>query len=207
MVGKTLDELGVHEEIVPQHFSVKESVFPFNKFPGVDIILGPEMRSTGEVMGIADSFPLAFAKSQLAAYSALPLQGNVFISVTDRHKAEVLPIARALADMGYHLISTRGTAGALRQAGIAVQEIPKIQEGRPNLLDLLKNEQIVLVINTPSGKGARTDEGKIRAAAVMHRVTCITTLAAAQAAVEACAALRQRELTVRALQDWFAKSD
>jgi len=205
MVGKTLDELGVFAEVVPAHFSVKESVFPFNKFPGVDIVLGPEMRSTGEVMGIADSFPLAFAKSQLAANSALPLGGNVFISVSDRHKPEVLPIARTLAELGYHIISTRGTASALRQAGITVEEIPKIQEGRPNLLDLLKNEQIVLVINTPSGKGARTDEGKIRAAAVMHRVTCITTLAAAQAAVEACAALRQRELTVRALQDWFDK--
>src|SRR5437667_306131 len=146
MVGKTLDELGVHEEPVPKHFSVKDSVFPFNKFPGVDIILGPEMRSTGEVMGIADTFPLAFAKSQLAANSALPLRGNIFISVTDRHKTEVLPIARTLTELGYRLISTRGTASALRQAGIAVQEIPKIQEGRPNLLDLLKNEQIVLVI-------------------------------------------------------------
>src|SRR5262249_5633914 len=127
------------------------------------------------------------------------------ISVTDRHKAEVVPIARALADLGYHLISTRGTASALRQAGIAVQEIPKIQEGRPNLLDLLKNEQIVLVITPPSGQGARTDEGKIRAAAVMHWVTCIATRRGEQAAVEACLALRQRELTVRALQDWFAQ--
>ena len=204
MVGKTLDELGVTSEVTPRHFSVKESVFPFNKFPGVDIILGPEMRSTGEVMGIADSFPSAFAKSQIAANSALPLQGNIFISVADRHKAEVVPIARSLADMGYRLLSTRGTAQALRNAQIAVQEIPKIQEGRPNLLDHMKNEQIAMVINTPSGKGARTDEGKIRAAAVAHRVTCITTLAAAQAAVEACRALRQGELTVTALQDRFS---
>ena len=203
MVGKTLDELGLTAEVTPRHFSVKESVFPFNKFPGVDIILGPEMRSTGEVMGIADSFPLAFAKSQIAAYSALPLEGNIFISVADRHKAEVVPIARGLAEMGYRLLSTRGTAQALRNAHIAVEEIPKIQEGRPNLLDHMKNEQIAMVINTPSGKGARTDEGKIRAAAVTHRVTCITTLAAAQAAVEACRALRQGELTVKALQDRF----
>jgi carbamoyl-phosphate synthase large subunit len=205
MVGKTLDELGVTTEVVPKHFSVKESVFPFNKFPGVDIILGPEMRSTGEVMGIADNFPMAFAKSQLAANSALPAKGNIFLSVADRHKGEIAPIARALADMGYHLLSTRGTAQALRGAGIAVEEIPKIQEGRPNLLDHMKNERIALVINTPSGKGARTDEGKIRAAAVAHRVTCITTLAAAQAAVEACRALRQGELTVAALQDRFGK--
>jgi carbamoyl-phosphate synthase large subunit len=203
MVGKTLDELGLTEEVMPRHFSVKESVFPFNKFPGVDIILGPEMRSTGEVMGIADSFPAAFAKSQIAAYSALPLQGTIFISVADRHKAEVLPIARGLADMGYRLLSTRGTAQTLRTAHIPVEEIPKIQEGRPNLLDHMKNEQIAMVINTPSGKGARTDEGKIRAAAVTHRVTCITTLAAAQAAVEACRALREGELTVTALQDRF----
>ncbi len=203
MVGKTLDELGLVEEVVPKHFSVKESVFPFNKFPGVDIILGPEMRSTGEVMGIDDSFPMAFAKSQMAANSALPASGTIFLSVADRDKAEIVPVARALAGMGYKLISTRGTAGALRAAGIPVEEIHKIQEGRPNLIDRMMNGDVALVINTPSGKGARTDEGKIRAAAVAHGVTCITTVAAAQAAVEACGALRQRELTVCALQDRF----
>jgi carbamoyl-phosphate synthase large subunit len=191
------------EELVPRHFSVKESVFPFNKFPGVDIILGPEMRSTGEVMGIDDDFPMAFAKSQLAASSALPKAGKVFISVADRDKAEVGPVARALAEMGYQILSTRGTAAALRGQGIAVQELPKLQEGRPNLIDLMKNHDIALVINTPSGKGARTDEGKIRASAVANGVTCITTLAAAQAAVEACRALREHELTVAALQDRF----
>src|SRR5436190_265035 len=191
MVGKTLDELGVFDEVTPKHFSVKESVFPFNKFPGVDIILGPEMRSTGEVMGIDDSFPMAFAKSQMAANSALPRSGTVFISVADRDKAEVVPIARARAELGYRLISTRGTARALQEAGIQVEEIPKIQEGRPNLIDHMKNDQIALVINTPSGKGARTDEGKIRAAAVAHGVTSITTLAAAQAAAAACAELRR----------------
>ncbi len=203
MVGKSLDDLGITQEVVPKHFSVKESVFPFNKFPGVDIILGPEMRSTGEVMGIADNFPMAFAKSQLAANSALPQEGTIFVSVADRDKADLVSIARDLASMSYRLISTRGTAKVLRDAGIAVEEIPKLQEGRPNLIDHMKNGQIALVINTPSGKGARTDEGKIRAAAVMHRVTCITTLAAAHAAVEACRALRQGELTVRPLQDWY----
>ncbi|MCI0457587.1 MAG: carbamoyl-phosphate synthase large subunit, partial [Gemmataceae bacterium] len=205
MVGKTLDELGLHQEVTPRHFSVKESVFPFNKFPGVDIILGPEMRSTGEVMGIAETFAEAFAKSQLAASAALPETGTIFISVADRDKAEVVPVARALAEMGYRLISTRGTARALWQAGIGIEEINKIQEGRPNLLDYMKNDQVALVINTPSGKGARTDEGKIRAAAVAHGVTCITTLAAAQAAVEACAALRRGELTVMALQERFGQ--
>jgi carbamoyl-phosphate synthase large subunit len=208
MVGKRLEELGASngrpwEEVVPRHYSVKESVFPFNKFPGVDIILGPEMRSTGEVMGIDDNFPMAFAKSQLAASSALPLAGRIFISVADRDKAEVTSVARALVDMNYQVISTRGTANALRMAGIEVAEIPKIQEGRPNLVDYMKNGQIALVINTPSGKGARTDEGKIRAAAVAHGVTCITTLPAAHAAVAACRALRQNELTVRALQERF----
>jgi carbamoyl-phosphate synthase large subunit len=207
MVGKTLDELGLTGEVTPTHYSVKESVFPFNKFPGVDIILGPEMRSTGEVMGIDDAFPMAFAKSQLAANSALPLRGKIFVSVADRDKPEVVPIARGLAALGYELVSTRGTAAVLRAAGIAVQEVPKVQEGRPNLIDHMKNDEIALVINTPSGKGARTDEGKIRAAAVANGVTCITTLAAAQAAVEACRALRQTELTVRALQDRFPIRD
>src|SRR5262249_45936411 len=156
-----------------------------------------------EVMGIAETFPMAFAKSQMAANSALPLSGTVFISVADRDKGEVPGIARRLAELGYRLISTRGTAHVLRAAGIDVVEVAKVQEGRPNLIALMKNGQVALVINTPSGKGARTDEGKIRAAAVAHGVTCITTLAAAQAAVEACAALRQRELTVCALQDRF----
>jgi carbamoyl-phosphate synthase large subunit len=208
MVGKTLDELGVFDQVVPSYYSVKESVFPFSKFRGVDIILGPEMRSTGEVMGIDDSFPIAFAKSQLAASSALPTSGKVFISVADRDKAEVLPIARALAELGYSLISTRGTARALRAAGVTVEEVPKLSEGRPNLTDHIKNNEIALVINTPSGQGARTDEGKIRAEAVAHGVTCITTLAAAQAAVVACREVRDRlggVLTVAALQDRYRK--
>jgi carbamoyl-phosphate synthase large subunit len=205
MAGKTLDELGLHTEPRPTYFSVKESVFPFNKFPGVDIILGPEMRSTGEVMGIDTTFAAAFAKSQLAASTALPLTGTIFVSVADRDKLDVTPIVKSLAEQGYRIISTRGTASALRAAGIQVEEVPKIQEGRPNLIDHMKNKQVALVINTPSGKGARTDEGKIRAAAVANGVTCITTLAAAQAAVEACKVLRDCELTVCSLQEWFAR--
>jgi carbamoyl-phosphate synthase large subunit len=203
MVGQTLDDLKLHDELQPKHFSIKESVFPFNKFPGVDIILGPEMRSTGEVMGIDKTFPMAFAKSQIAANTSLPKEGTVFVSVADRDKGDVIPLSQALAEMAYRVISTRGTAAALRGAGIKVEEVPKIQEGRPNLIDHMKNHQVALVINTPSGKGARTDEGKIRAAAVANGVTCITTLAAAEAAVEACRALRQCEITVTALQDWF----
>jgi carbamoyl-phosphate synthase large subunit len=157
MAGKTLDELGLFAEVTPRHYSVKESVFPFNKFPGVDIILGPEMRSTGEVMGIDDTMPVAFAKSQLAASNPLPKDGTVFVSVANRDKPEVIGIARGLSEMGYHVISTRGTATALRAAGVRVDEVCKIHEGRPNLLDFLKNGQVALVINTPSGKGARSD--------------------------------------------------
>jgi carbamoyl-phosphate synthase large subunit len=201
MIGKTLDELGLTQEVVPRHFSVKESVFPFNKFPGVDIILGPEMRSTGEVMGIDDTFPVAFAKSQLAANSALPKAGTIFLSVANRDKPDIAPIARALAEMGYKILATQGTAEALRAAGMDVESVPKLREGRPNVIDHMKNGRIALVINTPSGKGARTDEGQIRAAAVAHGITCITTLAAAHAAVEGCRALRQQPLAVRALQE------
>jgi carbamoyl-phosphate synthase large subunit len=144
---------------------------------------------------------MAFAKSQLAASSSLPACGTIFISVADRDKQEVVPLCRALVAMGYHLVSTRGTANVLREAGIEVEVLFKIQEGRPNLLDLMKNDQVALVINTPSGKGARTDEGRIRASAVAHGVTCITTLAAAQAVVDALSALRERELTVKSLQE------
>jgi carbamoyl-phosphate synthase large subunit len=203
MVGKTLDELGVADEVVPAHFSIKESVFPFSKFPGVDILLGPEMKSTGEVMGIDDAMPMAFVKAQMAAGAPLPSGGTVFVSVADRDKAGVLPVARAFADMGFRLIATRGTARYLSGRGIAVEDVPKLAEGRPNLIDFMKNGQVALIVNTPSGRGSSTDEGKIRAAAVANRVTCITTLSAAYAAAEACRALRERELTVVALQDRF----
>jgi carbamoyl-phosphate synthase large subunit len=169
----------------------------------VDIILGPEMRSTGEVMGIDDNFPMAFAKGQLAASAPLPESGTIFISVADRDKPHGAKIARSLERLGYRLISTRGTAAALRAAGVRVEEIAKIQEGRPNLLDWMTNREVAMIINTPSGRGARSDEGQIRAAAVFHGVTCLTTLAAAEAAVEACRALRSKEWSVQALQDRF----
>ena len=203
MVGKTLDELGVKDEVIPQHYSIKESVFPFNKFPGVDIILGPEMKSTGEVMGIDDSMPMAFAKAQLAASSPLPLSGTVFISVAHRDKEAVVPIARGFAELGFKVIATRGTAQYMRDRGVPVEDVPKIAEGRPNLLDHMKNGKVQLIVNTPTGRGSSTDESKIRAEAVASRVTAITTISAAQAAVEACRALKQQELTVTALQDRF----
>ena len=205
MLGHTLEELGATEEVIPAHVSIKESVFPFIKFAGVDIVLGPEMRSTGEVMGMSERFSIAFLKAQLAAGVVLPREGNIFVSVADRTKPYVVEIARPLVEMGYHLYCTRGTARVLREAGIPCTEIKKLQEGHPNLLDLLIDGKINLVINTPSGKGARTDEGRIRAAAVAHGVPCITTIPAAQAAVRAMQALREEELTVMALQDRYAR--
>ena len=204
MAGATLDQLGLKAPVVPKHFSVKESVFPFNKFQGVDIILGPEMRSTGEVMGIDASFGIAFAKSQLAASNPLPESGKIFLSVADRDKPVASQIAKGLVEQGYQLVCTRGTAQLLRQSGIEAQEVAKLQEGRPNLIDLMKNGEIALVINTPSGKGARTDEGRIRAAAVSHGVTCITTIAAAFAALEAFRALKKHDCGVVALQDLYS---
>jgi len=205
MVGKTLDELGVLDEVVPTHYSVKESVFPFNKFAGTDIILGPEMKSTGEVMGSDTTLAMAFAKAQLAAGAPLPLKGTVFISVAGQDKAVIAPVAKQLADMGYSLLASPGTAAVLRGQNIPVVVLPKIQEGaRPNILDKMKNNEIAMIINTPTGKGFHTDEGKIRSAAVTHRITCITTLSAAFAVVEACKALQTQELTVTPLQEWFS---
>jgi len=206
MVGRSLAELGVTSEPVPNYVSVKESVFPFIKFPGVDIVLGPEMRSTGEVMGIGPDFPSAFAKSQIAASTRLPRSGTVFVSVAARDRAAVIPIARALAAMGFDLMATPGTGGALAEAGIEVTTVRKIQEGRPNILDHLANGAIALIVNTPSGKGARTTEGRIRASAVSHGVPCITTIAGARAAVAALRRLREGELEVFALQDLLSVS-
>jgi carbamoyl-phosphate synthase large subunit len=204
MAGANLQELGFTEEPIPSQFSVKESVFPFRKFVGVDIVLGPEMRSTGEVMGIASRFPIAFAKSQLAAGVTLPESGRVFVSVSARHKHRVVGVARDLHEMGYIILATTGTAKLLEEANIPVQRVKKIIEGHPNLIDHMKNEGVDLILNTPSGKGARTDEGTIRATAVQHGIPCITTIQAAEAAVQALQALRHEEMEVQALQDRFA---
>jgi carbamoyl-phosphate synthase large subunit len=201
MVGQTLAEQGITSEVEPGYVSVKESVFPFAKFPGVDIVLGPEMRSTGEVMGIATDFAAAFAKAQVAASNRLPDSGTVFVSVAARDRLAIVPIAAKLASMGYDLMGTSGTAAALAEQGIAITPVRKIAEGRPNLLDHLANGRIALIVNTPSGKGARTDEGRIRAAAVSHGVPCITTIAGARAALAALERLRQGPLDVYALQD------
>ncbi len=201
MVGQSLESQGITTEIVPKYVSVKESVFPFAKFPGVDIVLGPEMRSTGEVMGIDTTFAAAFAKSQMAASCRLPDSGTVFVSVAARDRNAIVPIAARLSSLGYTLMGTSGTAGALAAHGIIIEVVRKIAEGRPNLLDHLANGRIALVVNTPSGKGARTDEGRIRASAVSHGVPCITTIAGARAAVAAIERLREGPLSVYALQD------
>jgi carbamoyl-phosphate synthase large subunit len=203
MAGVSLVEQGVTEDPVPSHVSVKEAVFPFIKFWGVDIVLGPEMRSTGEVMGISERFSMAFAKSQLAAGTVLPQSGNIFVSVADRHKAVAVELARKLVDLGFTLLSTSGTAAALEAAGVPCTRLKKLKEGQPNLLDYFADRNVALVMNTPSGKGARTDEGKIRAAAVQAGVPCVTTLEAATAAVRAIEALREEEMQVQALQDRF----
>ena len=209
MAGMTLDQLGVDREAVPSHVSIKESVFPFRKFVGVDIVLGPEMKSTGEVMGISERFSIAFAKSQLAAGVVLPAAGDtrkIFVSVSRRHKEKMADLARRLAAMGYEMIATEGTARRLEEAGVAVQHVKKLAEGHPNLIDYMIDQQIALVMNTPNGKGARTDEGKIRAKAVEYGVPCITTIQAAEAAVKAMEAMQQEGLEVQALQDRFPQS-
>ena len=192
MAGISLAEQGITEEPIPRHVSIKESVFPFRK-AGVDIVLGPEMRSTGEVMGVSDKFSLAFAKSQIAAGSLLPESGKIFISLSARHKESAKEIGKELRELGFEILATSGTAARLEEAGVEVSRVKKLAEGHPNLIDYLKNDDVQLILNTPSGKGARTDEGRIRAAAVQHGVPCITTLAAAEAAVRA---MRSRETVI-----------
>ncbi len=204
MAGQTLAQLGVDREPIPSHVSIKESVFPFRKFVGVDIVLGPEMRSTGEVMGISERFSIAFAKSQLAAGVVLPpTHGKIFISVAARHKDRMTELAERLSALGFELIATEGTARRLEEAGIPVERVKKIAQGHPNLIDHMIDGNIGLVMNTPGGKGARTDEGRIRAAAVQHGVPCITTVQAAEAAAKAMEALREEGMDVQALQDRF----
>ncbi len=204
MCGETLAQVGLVEEIVPTFFSVKEAVFPFKKFREFDPILGPEMRSTGEVMGISESFGLAFAKAQLAAENALPRGGAIFVTVNDRDKVAVAPIVQRFHAMGFRIISTSGTAKFLRAQGIPAEKVFKVHEGRPHALDLIVNREVVLLINTPMGKHAQRDDYVIRQAAIANRVAYTTTLSAASAACDAIEALATVQPTVRALQDWHA---
>jgi carbamoyl-phosphate synthase large subunit len=205
MAGRHLADLGFTAEVKPVCWAVKESVFPFSRFHGQDILLSPEMRSTGEVMGLDADLGVAYAKSQMAANAALPDAGKLFISVSDAHKQAVAAVAKAFADLGFELVSTGGTASVLEAAGLAVRRIPKLQEGRPHAVDLLKNRELQLVINTPSGQAPRADEIKIRTTAVYTGTPIITTLSAARAAALAIAALRQRGYGVKTLQEHHSK--
>jgi carbamoyl-phosphate synthase large subunit len=213
MAGMSLDELEVQEAPIPKHTSIKESVFPFTKFPGVDVILGPEMRSTGEVMGIDMSFGAAFAKSQMAAGMTLPMSGTIFISVCDADKPHVVAIGQQLMAMGFDLVATGGTHELLAGAGVPARRVSKLAEGRPNIVDLITNGEVQLLINTPTRRGPDTDEGKIRASATLHMIPLITTITAGKAAVAAITALlaSAREdggdpslaWTVKPLQEYF----
>jgi carbamoyl-phosphate synthase large subunit len=186
-------------------YYVKSPVFPWNKFPGVDTVLGPEMKSTGEVMGIADNFGEAFAKAQIAAGQKLPTQGCLFISVTDHDKPHVADVARKFVDMGFKLVATAGTADVIEAAGMACDRVYKVKEGRPNVVDLIKGDRIQLIVNTPEGADPFFDEKAIRRAAVTARIPTITTLAAARAAAEGIAALQRGEVNVKALQQLHAE--
>ncbi len=202
MAGKTLAELGFTKEIWPKHWTVKESVFPFNRFHGQDILLSPEMRSTGEVMGLDPDLGIAYAKSQMAAGGPLPLTGTVFLSVSDAHKEDAAEIGRLFADLGFELIATAGTATVLEKAGLKVRRVFKLAEGRPNAVDLLKNREIQLVINTPTGQTPRADEVKIRTTAVYTGTPIMTTISGARAAAHGIAALRKMGYGVRTLQEY-----
>ena len=206
MAGKTLKQLGFTEEVIPKHFSVKEAVFPFIKFPGIDITLGPEMRSTGEVMGIDTDFPRAYAKAQMAAAPSLPSGGNLFVSVKDADKKGAVPIIREYADLGFKIHATDGTAALLTENGIPVTRLNKLAQGRPNVVDMIKNGEMQFIINTPAGKQPRADEVVIRSMAVANRIPIMTTLRAAAASVSAIKSIAKEPLTVKSLQEYHAKA-
>ena len=201
MAGRSLEQIGLTTEPVPPLQAVKEAVLPFKRFPGADSILGPEMRSTGEVMGTARGFGLAYAKAELGAGEALPITGTVFLSTHDRDKPALVPVARRLSELGFRLVATEGTARAMVEAGLAVEPILKVHEGRPNIEDAIRSGEIQLVINTPVGRQAAHDDKYLRRAAIDYAVPAVTTLAGARAAVEAIAALQGEPLVVNALQD------
>ena len=206
MIGRKLSEFNLPDELEVERFYIKTPVFPFVKFPGVDPILGPEMRSTGEVMGVAENFGGAFLKAQLGAGARLPKEGAVFISVNDGDKAEVVNLARELHEMGFRLVATRGTQKRIESAGLSCDFVNKVNEGRPNIADLVKSKQVDLIINTPLGRTSFYDERAIRRAAMQYSVPCITTMTGATATVAAIRALKEEELHVSSLQEYHAHS-
>jgi carbamoyl-phosphate synthase large subunit len=203
--GRTLDDLGVPDELPVPGVAVKEAVFPFTKLPGVDTVLGPEMRSTGEAMGLADSLGMAFAKAQIAAEGSLPLEGAIFVTVNDHDKPTVLPIARRFHELGFRILATEGTQRYLRGRGVPAERVMKVHEGRPNAIDLIVSGDVHLLINTPLGKFTQADDYAIRRAALVHRVPYTTTMSAASAACDAIIALRSRTGSVRSLQEWHER--
>ncbi|HUC40619.1 MAG TPA: carbamoyl-phosphate synthase large subunit [Gemmatimonadales bacterium] len=206
IVGRTLDDLGLPDELPVAGVAVKEAVFPFTKLPGVDTVLGPEMRSTGEAMGLADSFGMAFAKAQIAAEGSLPLEGTIFVTVNDHDKPTVLPIARRFHELGFRILATEGTQRYLRGRGVPAERVLKVHEGRPNAIDLIVSGDVQLLINTPLGKFTQEDDYAIRRAALVHRVPYTTTMSAASAACDAIIALRSRTGSVRSLQEWHERA-
>jgi carbamoyl-phosphate synthase large subunit len=202
MTGAKLKDLGFTREQTPKHWCVKEAVFPFVRFPGATIALGPEMRSTGEVMGLDDDLGVAFAKAEAAAKPGLPIAGNVFLSVKDADKPRAIVVAQALEALGFTICSTSGTAKVLADAGVNVKRLAKLNEGRPNAVDLIKNGQIKMVINTPGGMIPRRDENAIRSAAYAHNVCLMTTITGAAAAVEGIRALKNKHVGVRPIQHY-----
>ncbi|MFL0647200.1 carbamoyl-phosphate synthase large subunit [Cylindrospermopsis raciborskii Cr2010] len=202
MSGKTLEELNFTQEVIPQHIAVKEAVLPFNKFPGTDTLLGPEMRSTGEVMGIDVDFGRAFAKAEMGAGEKLPLQGTVFVSMSDRDKSLVVEVIKEFIQLGFKVIATQGTSEFLREQGLQIETILKLHEGRPHVLDAIKNRQIQLIINTPSGQEARTDGQLIRRTALGYKIPIITTIAGAKATVAAIRSLQNISLDVKTIQEY-----
>ncbi|MBQ6534187.1 MAG: ATP-grasp domain-containing protein, partial [Opitutales bacterium] len=208
MVGEKLKDLGFTKQIVPDYIAVKESVFPFARFSGSTIMLSPEMRSTGEVMGLADDLGMAFAKSQIAAQPGLPTSGNVFISVKDHDKEPAAEIAAKFIKLGFKIFSTSGTAEFLRSRGVQVQQLHKLSDGaRPNVVDMMKNGEIQMIINTPSGMNPRIDENKMRSQALMSRVCMITTIMGAYAALRGIEALDTEPVPVKSLQQYKAQTD
>jgi carbamoyl-phosphate synthase large subunit len=202
MSGSTLQELGFTREPRVHGYFVKEVALPFSKFPGVDAILGPEMKSTGEGMGVADNFGQAYAKAQMACGGELPLSGTAFLSVNDNDKPQLVGIARELSGIGFRLVATRGTAEFLLREGLQVEPIHKVHEGRPNVVDHIKNAQVDLIVNTPLGQPSFYDEPALRRTAVAYGVPMMTTLSAAWAAVQAIRAMQGNHWTVRPLQEW-----
>ena len=202
MAGAKLKDLGFTKEVQPKHWCVKEAVFPFNRFPGAAIMLSPEMRSTGEVMGLDDDLGIAFAKTQMAAKPGLPLSGKVFFSVKDSDKPHAVELARDFIALGFTLCSTSGTSKLLRESGVEVQHVNKLQEGRPNCIDMIKNGEIQLVINTPRGMIPRHDENAIRAAAWSNNVCIMTSLTGVRASINGIKAMKAKRVDVRPLQNY-----